>query len=70
MDNRKAHYEQMLNDFKEQYGLTEEEFLRIYNLQGEELQREEEKLPKNLQAALIHLKVAYGLMLKELRGEE
>ena len=70
MSNRKAHYEQMLNDFKEQYVLTEEEFLRIYNLQGEELQREEEKLSKNLQAALIHLKVAYGLMLKELRGEE
>lgn len=63
--DRRAYYEQMMEDFNKRYGLTEKEFLRLYNLEGDELEREEQKLPDGLRAALIHLKVAYGLMLKQ-----
>ena len=65
MIDRRAYYEQMMTDFNKRYGLTEEEFLRLYNLQGEEQRMAENKLSKELKAALIHLKVAYGLMLKQ-----
>ncbi len=69
MIDRRAYYEKLMADFNKRYGLTEKEFLRLYNLQGDEQQKEEEKLPKDLKAALIHLKVAYGLMQKQQNGK-
>lgn len=69
MIDRRAYYEKVMSDFNKRYGLTEQEFLRLYNLQDEERQKEEQKLPKGLKEALIHLKVAYGLMLKQQKGE-
>lgn len=68
--DRRTYYEQMMADFNKRYGLTEKEFLRLYNLEGEDLEREEEKLPEGLRAALIHLKVAYGLMLRQKDEEK
>ena len=65
MINKRAYYEQVMADFNKRYGLTEKEFLRLYNLQGEELKKAEEGLSEELKAALIHLKVAYGLMVKQ-----
>lgn len=67
MIDRKAYYRQVMNDFTKRYGLTEEEFLRLYNSSNRK--EEELKLPEPLRAAIIHLYVAYGLYLKQQNGD-
>ena len=68
MIDRKAYYDKVMNDFTERYGLTEEEFLRIYNSDNRKI--EELKLPEPLRNGIIHLYVAYGLYLKQQNDHE
>lgn len=67
MIDRKAYYRRVMNDFTKRYGLTEEEFLRLYNSSNRK--EEELKLPEPLRADIIHLYVAYGLYLKQQNGD-
>lgn len=66
MTEKEAYYRQVMNKFTEEYGLTEEEFLRIYN--SDDYWGEKSKLPKGLQSAFCHLFVAYRRYLRD-RGE-
>jgi hypothetical protein len=60
MTQKEREYRGTLKYFENEYGLTEERFLHLYYLKGEERENEYAKLPEDLGAALVHLRAAYN----------
>jgi len=69
MKKWEENYRKVLKMFKEDYNFSEEEFLRIESLSGEEYKKALEDLPEELGCEIIHLEVAYSAFLREKRGE-
>jgi hypothetical protein len=70
MTPKESGYRGTLKYFGKKYGLTEEKFLYLYYLRGEEREKEYAKLPRNLRYEIVHLQAAYCGYLREKEKQE
>lgn len=67
--SKQDYYFKVMKDFHDRHGLTEEEFLRIYNSKGEEREKLLKNLSQDLRNEIVHLVVAYSQYLRSI-GEK